>query len=386
MAMGAVNDVTEETLRDLAQIRAREQTVLSLYLDLDPAWFATGPARATEIDSLLDGAHREVEAGERPRRERQELRRALAHARELLEEDRSWTHGAHAVALFLCEPLALSRLLRLPHPVSAAWIIADVPFIAPLAESGPVGRVCVALVDERFARILRGSAEALREVVSFGDPVPGRHKQGGWSQARYQRSQYEGAEAHLRRAARMLHDLLRVSPYDRLLIACTAPLWRRAVAKLHADVRERLHSERLSLDVGDASVEDVVRASAPALAAEQRAREDAVLAELREHQSRDGDGRAAVGLEAVLGALVQRRVAALLYDARLRLAGVVCARCGWMGADGDRCPLDGAALKERESILDDAVHSAVTQSAEVMALRDRPELGPLGGIAATLRF
>src|SRR5207302_1835631 len=171
MGMGAVNDVTEEALRDLAQIRAREQTVLSLYLDLDPAWFATAPARATEIDSLLDGAHREVEAGERPHRERQELRRALTRAREVLEEDRS--------------------------------------------------------------------------------------------QARYQRWQYEGAEAHLRRAARMLHDLLRVSPYDSLLIACTAPLWPRVAAKLHADVRERLHSDRLSLDVGDASVEDVLRAAAP---------------------------------------------------------------------------------------------------------------------------
>ena len=79
-------------------------------------------------------------------------------------------------------------------------------------------------------------------------------------------------------------------------------------------------------------------------------------------------------------------MAALLYDARLRLAGVVCPRCGWMGAGGEGCPLDGSALEERESILEDAVHSAVSQSAEVMALRDRLELGPLGGIAATLRF
>jgi peptide subunit release factor 1 (eRF1) len=122
------------------------------------------------------------------------------------------------------------------------------------------------------------------------------------------------------------------------------------------------------------------------LAAEQRAREDAVLAELREHASRDGDGRAAVGLEAVLDALVQRRVAALLYDSGLSATGVACPHCGWMGAEGERCPIDGTALERREDILEDAVHSAVRQSAEVLALRDRPELGPLGGIAATLRF
>jgi peptide chain release factor subunit 1 len=384
--MSLANDVTEEALRDLAQTRAQEHSVLSLYLDLDPARFATARARASEIDSVLDGAHREVEGGERPHRERQDLRRSLERARELLEQQHSWTQGAHAVALFLCEPLELARLLRLPHPVSAAWVIADVPFIAPLAQSGPAGRVCVALVDERFARILRGSAERLQEAISFGDPVHGRHKQGGWSQARYQRSRHEGVEAHLRRVARTLHDLLKVSPYDRLLVACTGPLWPRVVDKLHADVRERLHPDRLSLDVGDASVEDAVRAAAPVLAAEQRAREDAVLAELREHASGDGDGRAAVGLGAVLDALVQRRVAALLYDSGLSATGVACPRCGWMGTEGERCPIDGTALEPREDILEDAVHSAVRQSAEVLALRDRPELGPLGGIAATLRF
>ena len=81
--MSSVNDVNEETLRMLVDARALAHTVLSLYLDLDPAQFATAPARATEIDSLLGGAHREIESGERPHGERQDLRAALACAREL---------------------------------------------------------------------------------------------------------------------------------------------------------------------------------------------------------------------------------------------------------------------------------------------------------------
>jgi hypothetical protein len=48
--------------------------------------------------------------------------------------------------------------------------------------------------------------------------------------------------------------------------------------------------------------------------------------------------------------------------------------------------VDGGALEERDSIVEEAVQSALGQSAEVLVLRDRPELGPLGGIAATLRF
>jgi hypothetical protein len=44
------------------------------------------------------------------------------------------------------------------------------------------------------------------------------------------------------------------------------------------------------------------------------------------------------------------------------------------------------ALEPRASIVADAVREAINQSAEVLALRERPEHGPLGGIAVSLRF
>jgi peptide subunit release factor 1 (eRF1) len=151
-------------------------------------------------------------------------------------------------------------------------------------------------------------------------------------------------------------------------------------------VRARLHPERVSLDVGDVNTEQALAAVASVIASDQRAHQDALLAELRQRHARDADGRAAIGLEQVLRALVERRVAALLYEPALRAAGVVCRRCGWMAGSGDRCPVDGSALERRDSIIEEAVQAAVGQSAEVLALRDRPELGPFGGVAATLRF
>lgn len=385
--MSAVNDLSEERLRKLAETRADDRSVLSLYLDLDPAQFATAPARATEIVSLLDSAHREIERDERSHSEQQALRAALARARELLaDEQQPWARGARSLALFVCEPLGLHDLLRLPHPVASAAVIGDVPFIAPLVETGAAGRICVALIDERFARVLRGSAERLHEVVSFGDSVHGRHDQGGWSQARYQRSQHEEAESHLRHVGQVLHDLLRVAPYERLLIACTEPLWPRVLHALHQDVRSLVCERRLTLDVGDAGIEDVVSAIEPVLAEERRAYEDALLERLRARSGREDDGRAALGPQAVMHALVERRVAALLYESGLQLAGVVCLRCGWMGVQGKSCPVDGEQLQARANVLDDVVQAAIAQSAEVLALRDRPELGPMRGIAATLRF
>jgi peptide subunit release factor 1 (eRF1) len=381
--VSARNDVTAETLRSLAGIRAEQDTVLSLYLNLDPERFATPRARTSEIDSLLDGAHREIEAGERPHAELLALRGALERAREILTVDQSWAEDAHAAALFISQPLGLEQLLRLPHPLESTAVIADEPFIAPLTEFTPSGSVCVALIDERHARIFQGSPERLEEAGKVRDPVDGRHDQGG-SQARYQRSQQEDVEAHLRHVAGVLHDLLKESPYEHLLIACTEPLWPRVLERLHPDVRARLHDERLSLDVGDAGIEEVVAATDAAIEGERRAHLDAVLEELREHVARNL--RAALGPEAVLLALVERRVQALLYENGLQLAGVLCPRCGWMGVEGESCPNDGGPLDRRPSILEDAVQSAISQSAEVLPLRDRPDLRPFEGIAATLRF
>lgn len=384
--MGAANDITEQALRELAGARGDGEVVLSLYLDLDPARFATVPARASEIVSLLDGTHREIEAAERPHAELMALRASLERARELLDPQMPQAQGARALAVFLSEPLGLERVMRLPHPARTSAVIADSAFIAPLAEEGPAGRVCVVLVDERHARLLRGGTRALHEVASYGDDVHGRHSQGGWSQARYQRSVRKDVEDHLRHVARVLHALLKIAPYDTLLIATGEPLYPRVVERLHPDVRARLLEQRVELDLSAVRPAEVEEAVRPLLEAEQREHEGRLLDELHEHLGREGDALAAAGLDAVLAALVERRVGALFYEAGLHDPGVRCPRCGWMGAGGDRCPVDGGPLERREDIVEDAVAAALEQAAEVIALQDRPDLGPVGRIAATLRF
>jgi hypothetical protein len=50
------------------------------------------------------------------------------------------------------------------------------------------------------------------------------------------------------------------------------------------------------------------------------------------------------------------------------------------------CPADGAATEAVADVLEPALERAIGQDAEVRILRDRPDLGPHGHIAATLRF
>jgi peptide subunit release factor 1 (eRF1) len=102
-------------------------------------------------------------------------------------------------------------------------------------------------------------------------------------------------------------------------------------------------------------------------------------------QGLGGANRAEAGVDAVLGALNERRVELLLFEEGARLAGVACPRCGWLGVDVARCPLDGTEVERREDVVEDAVEAAVLQSAEPIPV-EPDSLSEHGRIAALLRF
>jgi hypothetical protein len=118
----------------------------------------------------------------------------------------------------------------------------------------------------------------------------------------------------------------------------------------------------------------------------RRERDDAVLERLAE--AFGTGGRAASGLADVLLAVHEQRVEVLLLDDGLSAAGVECRTCGWLGDDPDTtsCPADGSTVERIENVVENAVARAIMQDADVVSLRDRPELASHGHIAAILRF
>jgi len=65
----------------------------------------------------------------------------------------------------------------------------------------------------------------------------------------------------------------------------------------------------------------------------------------------------------------------------------VCPQCGWLGGKGfSECQADGTPVERHDDIVEVVIERAITQSAGVHILRDRPELASHGHIAALLRF
>jgi peptide subunit release factor 1 (eRF1) len=98
-------------------------------------------------------------------------------------------------------------------------------------------------------------------------------------------------------------------------------------------------------------------------------------------------GRGAAGLKDTVAALNERRVETLLLDEGFDARGGSCPTCGLLVAGpADRCPADGSELEPVERMREAIVEAAVAQDAEVIVVRHHPDLGPLGGVGAVLRF
>jgi len=371
-----------DELRRLAEIRLDRPVVLSLYLDLDPTEFATPPARATAVRSLLDEADRQVrDRRELPHEERMDLRASLARASSVLEGDLP-AEGAQALAIFVAESAGLFEVLKLPRPVPSRVAIRRSPLVAPLAWLARRERWCVALVNRRDARIFRGSPDGLREIEQIHDLVFGQHDQGGWSQARYQRGIEKEKDDHLKHTVEALMKHFKRRPFERLIVGGPREVVADFESKLHGYLAERL-AGRIDVDVEHSTPEQVLDAVQPRFEELEEEREAEALERLGE------GGRAAIGLEEVLRALNERRVETLVADERFSAEGTFCPSCGWLGPAGERsCPVDETELETLDDLTEAAVELTIQQSAEILAVRRRrDELAErAGGLAALLRF
>jgi len=388
------NEVTAERLRRLAETRPGEGgKVLSVYVDLDPSEFGTNPARATAITSVLDEAERELrDSPALERHAREGLKSGLERARTFLEQEFD-ASGAHGVALFCDSGADLFEALKLPVGVGHKAVIDDAPFVEPLAALDVGARFLIVLCNRRVGRLLAGSADGLREVARVESDVHGQHRQGGWSQPRYERSIENEALHHVRRVGKLAGRRFGRRALDGVLLGAPEEMMGRLTESLPNGLRGRVVG-RVEVDVDTASPEDVLASAGSVLQRIHRQREDEALDRLREGLS-GGPRPAAARIADVLVALNERRVETLVIAAGTTGHGRECPQCGWLGVAGEVCPADGTATIARDDIVGPAIQRALMQSADVRILRRREAdgepavAGPLdlyGGIGAVLRF
>jgi peptide subunit release factor 1 (eRF1) len=383
-------DITTDRLRELAETRSAQGKVLSVFINLDPREFATPPARATEISSVLDSAARTIrDADDLTNDERTALHADLERVRTAMRNGVD-TKEARALAVFASQPAGLFEILKLPRPVDHRVAISETPCVEPLARIGTGELWWLVLVDRKHARLLAGTVDGLVELWRHEDDVLGRvdsdrHDQDGRSEKRYERGVEKEVDVHLRGVASELARRLRDGRVAGILLGGPKETTGQLESLLHADVSKCVKGH-VDVDVWNSSADAVLAAARPVLDGLTARRDTELLAKIDEGLGTGG--RAVSGLGDVLVAVHERRIDTLVIQEGFTAKGTRCPQCGWMGVSASgQCPADGTMTDVVDNIVETAVGRAFGQDARVRYLPvDNEAIEMKGSIAALLRF
>jgi peptide chain release factor subunit 1 len=374
--------VTWETLRELAAFRAAKGCAVSFYLNLDPRTTPTAADAETRVNSLLAETSKRVTRNDLAHDQKQGLKADLARIRRYFDQELV-RDGVRGVAVFTADLDNLWRPLPLADSVADAIKVTEDLYLTPLVPL--VGRgegALVVYVGRERGEIFRLREGHLEPIADRTEEQPGRHDQGGWSQARYQRHIENLVHEHLRDVAAELDRRVRRGIADRIVVV--------AAEETRAEFMELISKETADAVVGWTSTE--AHAGPPELLAkampffeEWRARrEQRVLERWREEAGRSG--RAAAGWAATLEAASDGRVEVLLYSDGADRTAWRCPACGRLAAEPGTCPLDGTRMEERNEGLDLAVHQTLSNGGTILPVTTAADLGPVEGIGALLRY
>jgi peptide chain release factor subunit 1 len=369
-------------LRALATYRAPRPTAITCYLDLDPGTVPTAKDLASHVTSVLDAARRSAERVASDHDTTMRLRDDLERVESYLvdELDRS---GAHGLGLFVSGDHDRWSEVRLPAAVDDAAYVGTTFVTFPLLEHAERDRdVIVAAVGRFRGTLWRLAGSRMSELVDETRDGQGQHDQGGWSQARYQRSVDEDAREHMQVVADALAARIRQGSDLSLVIACAEDQRNAFLELLESRVREAVIGfvDLQKQDDGDTLAPKARAVLEERLASERRS----LLGRWREEVGQRG-GRATETWEDTLRAAWEGRIDVLLVDGRTE-PGYECPTCGRGHAHPGRCEVDSTPLDEAlGGTLELAVRGTLSNDGAVRHA-SRDELADTPGAATLLRY
>ena len=375
--------ISEDRIRALAGHRG-SCVVTSCYLDVDGRRHPRHTDYETQLDHLVREA-REKAAGFGPEAVRSvagDLDRITSWVRAGF--DRSHLRG---LAFFACSADGYFEVVESPLPVSNDIVVNHTPHVRPLeAILQAYERFAVLLVDRQRARLFRFELGELTEHTEVFDAVPrggdqAGHPTQGSRGARVQRHSDEVAHRHLKHAAEVTFGELQLRPVDHVILGGPHEVVAELEGLLHPWVRDRV-ADRLVIPT-TAGPDEVRQAALTVESAVARRSEGALVERLRDAV---GTGGGVAGLEATLGALVERRVEMLLVSDGYATEGWRCRSCRYLGPFGRRCPICDNNMDLVADVVEEAVEEALANKCRVQIVRENADLDVLGRIGAVLRF
>ncbi|MFN2642033.1 MAG: Vms1/Ankzf1 family peptidyl-tRNA hydrolase [Actinomycetota bacterium] len=322
--------------------------VLTAYFNLEPTEFAMPHARQTQLVSLIDEAQKQLdERGDHS----PEALQATALVQDFVSSEAFPADGNGGVAMFVCPSAGMFVVLTTLRPVQSRAIVSEAPALEQLADYISQEEWATVLVSRHAARAFRGDADRLQEILDITADVHGRHKQGGWSAARYERSIGKEVDRHMKAVAKAIAIMDERDPFDFLVVGATPELWANLERNLRAHIRDRV-IQRVDIDVEFSTMDELAEKIRPVIQEQKRKLDREALDQLAQGLGRDE--RAVNGYEPVMNALHDRRVGTLL-------------------------------LPEGRDVPPEVIDLALAQAADVRII-NLDDAAPVQDVAALLRF
>jgi peptide chain release factor subunit 1 len=375
-------EITKE-LRELARFTAGAMPVLSVYLDTQwrdqhqwerVATFVTRHVRQAQTLPLDSDAVRAS------------LEHDLARLTQWVDERLRGLAEVNApgMACFACHAADLWVEFPSPVPFEDEFTIADRPMLRQLARlDEDYTNALLVMVDSRTAHIYEVVLGGLLTEMEFANEVHGRHKQGGWAQARYQRHVQEQIDRHHKDVAAYIVAYMEQHPHTQLLVSGPPDIVAHFRGWLPPAVQQHI-IDTISLDRHD----DRARILAVAQEAIQRHEREEEQATVQVLLDRAGHGGLAVlGQHDTLTAVNTAQVQKLVLQEDFRRDGWCCTHCHYIGAGPtpSPCPVCGDQTTATE-LGEGMVQGVLQTDGEVEVIVPDERLAAYDGVGALLRY
>lgn len=272
---------------------------------------------------------------------------------------------------FLAPPLA--------EPIPDAVRVGGERYVSPLADTFAHDGRFVAVVSRERGELYRVRNGRLEALVDKTEEQRGRHDQGGWSQANYQRHIESHVHRHLKTVGGAIDRQLRRGP--ELVVVIGEELRGEFAATLSPGTRDAVIGwVSAEAYLGPNELLGIVR---PVLVEADARRREHALARYREEIGRGG--RAAGGWQETLDVAADSRVEVLLLEEGAGPGVWQCPECGRAFLACGSCPVEGAQLGKRDDGGEVAVHLVLANGGSVLRVT-AGALRAADGIGALLRF
>jgi len=375
----AINMISHAELARLAALQS-EEGIVSTYIKVDPRLMYA----ADQAVAKFKGAVKRFTRRAKEDRWLAALERERDRILSFLED---WQPRGRSLVIFSCRPAGIWEVVSLEVLVPT-WVTVDTTthtaMLTQVLDEYP--RFVIALLQKDKAQIYIAEQRTLEEGEEIASHVPGRHDQGGWAQARFQRHIDFHAAKHLRKVVDELEQLYYDQPFKRLAVGGAQDAVNELL-KLLPDPLSRRVIGTFPVDFKHETEEEILERARGVWEEEERRSEQELVERLVD--AAKSAGQAAIGIDETLQAVLEGRVRELVVAEGVTKEGSACLECDHLAAeDFARCPVCGGEAEATPDVVERAVERAYLAGAHVETVfgKGREWLLAHGGLGALLRY